>query len=300
MEYFDIERKQLINRDKAKLLISIGYKRVNHIIGTTISLEKYIHDIVFRREINSQVLFQKNVRKVSTDSIREELMDMTISEILDKRLVSKEWKQIIDENSFWCRLLDRDYPEYDHQKTDCLNSYKKISSPVNIYIVLLQQTIFVYHSFEDALKFYNTYNETYINSVLGSMKLGDTTSNIRIYSSTELVLNNQYSHISKYPIIKHGKIDGHPYTKKVLKRAEYRHPINTISTSIKEVYMIKFKNKVWIFDNIDSMINEDQVQKNIYGSNFSAEYTSHSININSIDIFMSINSLKYYINSNKK
>jgi hypothetical protein len=72
-------------------------------------------------------------KEVSHDSIREQLMDMTIKEILNKRLVSREWKEIIDSDSFWCRLLDRDYNDFDHKHEKCQESYKYIYNPKFIY-----------------------------------------------------------------------------------------------------------------------------------------------------------------------
>jgi hypothetical protein len=52
-----------------------------------------------------------NYEKLSFDEIREKLMHLTVQEILQKRSISHQWRAIIDEDSFWCRLLKRDYDE---------------------------------------------------------------------------------------------------------------------------------------------------------------------------------------------
>jgi hypothetical protein len=40
-------------------------------------------------------------------------------------LVSREWKELIDSESFWCRLLKRDFPGFEH--LECKNAYIKLS-----------------------------------------------------------------------------------------------------------------------------------------------------------------------------
>jgi hypothetical protein len=64
---------------------------------------------------------------LSDDEIREQLMNMTINEINEKRLVSKRWRDIVDDDSFWCRLLQRDHIIYpaQHKYTNCQHKYKE-------------------------------------------------------------------------------------------------------------------------------------------------------------------------------
>ena len=52
---------------------------------------------------------------------QEILMGMTIEEILDRRKLSKEWKEAVD--NLWCRLLKRDYNIKTNE--DCYDKYKR-------------------------------------------------------------------------------------------------------------------------------------------------------------------------------
>ena len=52
---------------------------------------------------------------------QEILMGMTLEEILDRRKLSKEWKEAVD--NLWCRLLKRDYDIKTNEK--CYNKYKR-------------------------------------------------------------------------------------------------------------------------------------------------------------------------------
>lgn len=81
MYYFDLNKQKIIYRQDAKILCSIGFKRINHIIGDTKILQKYIYNKVYRRNIDEMFKLQHKSSQVSHDSIREELMNMTIKEI---------------------------------------------------------------------------------------------------------------------------------------------------------------------------------------------------------------------------
>jgi hypothetical protein len=70
----------------------------------------------------------KRYSELSGDEIREQMMNMTIREILERRLVSKEWRDIIDEDSFWCRLIKRDYNE--DKSDNCKMQYREMG---NVY-----------------------------------------------------------------------------------------------------------------------------------------------------------------------
>jgi hypothetical protein len=65
----------------------------------------------------------------SNDVTREEFMNMTVQEILQLRTVSKKWRNIIDEDSFWCRLIKRDYGVT--QTDGCFDSYKVLELKKN-------------------------------------------------------------------------------------------------------------------------------------------------------------------------
>jgi hypothetical protein len=73
----------------------------------------------------------------SDDEIKEQLMNMTIREINEKRLISKRWRKLIDSDSFWCRLLERDYnilPSehlYENCKIKYMNNHKMINYDIN-------------------------------------------------------------------------------------------------------------------------------------------------------------------------
>jgi hypothetical protein len=109
--YFHLEELKIISKAEALILLNNGYKRVNNIIGSKNMLEIYISDKTYRTKINDTFNYLLKSNEVSSDSVREQLLGMTIPEILQKRLVSKKWRNIIDEDSFWSRLIKRDFDE---------------------------------------------------------------------------------------------------------------------------------------------------------------------------------------------
>jgi hypothetical protein len=85
--------------------------------------------------------------RLSGDEMREQMMNMTINEILDRRLVSREWRDIIDEDSFWCRLIKRDYDE--DVTTNCKIQYRKMT---NKYYNVARRFSEIKGEFEKTLK----------------------------------------------------------------------------------------------------------------------------------------------------
>ena len=53
--------------------------------------------------------------------LQEIVMKMPLKDVLEKRKLSKEWRDAIDK--LWCRLLDRDFKI--KTKDNCYNNYKK-------------------------------------------------------------------------------------------------------------------------------------------------------------------------------
>ena len=81
------------------------------------------------------------------DTMKEQLLKLPIGDIVNSRRISKEYKDIIDENSFWCQLLDRDYPKMKYNKDSCEATYK------DIYLTLKSMTI-TDKQIDDAIKKY--------------------------------------------------------------------------------------------------------------------------------------------------
>jgi hypothetical protein len=122
MKYFNISNFQIISKSEARQLLASGFKVVNNIVGPVPMLQKYIKDRNYRKGIDEKFAIKLGLQKLSFDEIREQLMDLSVHEILRMRLVSKEWRTIIDEESFWCRLLKRDHNV--SMTENCFNNYK--------------------------------------------------------------------------------------------------------------------------------------------------------------------------------
>jgi hypothetical protein len=61
---------------------------------------------------------------IPDEMLREIIYDMTLEEIVNLRLVSKRWNDIISDDRFWCALLKY---TYDLEKnTQCIIEYKKL------------------------------------------------------------------------------------------------------------------------------------------------------------------------------
>ena len=59
------------------------------------------------------------MENLPTELMEEIIMNMPLKEVLERRELSKEWRDVID--NLWCRLLKRDYNI--KQKDDCKNKY---------------------------------------------------------------------------------------------------------------------------------------------------------------------------------
>ena len=46
------------------------------------------------------------------DLIINVMLNMTPKEILKKASIDKQWNKIVSDDKFWCKLLERDYPDY--------------------------------------------------------------------------------------------------------------------------------------------------------------------------------------------
>ena len=60
------------------------------------------------------------------DTIREYLLKLPVKDIVRSRRTSREFKDIIDDNSFWCNLIERDYKGKNYDKTKCNEEYKEL------------------------------------------------------------------------------------------------------------------------------------------------------------------------------
>jgi hypothetical protein len=83
-----------------------------------------------------------NFDNFADDEIYEQLMNMTIHEILEKRSVSYRLRNMIDKDNFWCRLLKRDHGVSQYK--DCQQTYNKHHSNK----ILLSRSIDFYYEFE--------------------------------------------------------------------------------------------------------------------------------------------------------
>jgi hypothetical protein len=126
MKYFSISDLRVISKQEAQQLLDRGFKAVKHIVGPIPMLQKYINDPKYRLNIDEKFAIKLNLKKLSFDEIREQLMDIPVHEILKMRLVSKKWKDVIDEDLFWCRLLKRDHNVSEDK--NCFNNYKMRSN----------------------------------------------------------------------------------------------------------------------------------------------------------------------------
>ena len=65
-------------------------------------------------------------RFFTQDLMIESLLKLPVKEILNKKLISKSYAKVIDLNSFWSLLLERDYGVTEHN--NCRKVYQKIYS----------------------------------------------------------------------------------------------------------------------------------------------------------------------------
>ena len=93
---------------------------------------------------------------LSDDEIREQLYDMTLREILEKRKLNKRWKKIIDDDKFWCRLLNRDYKI--RKTKDCKKSYQHEYKDKNVLNFKFREPFRPYISVAPYLKFTTIYD----------------------------------------------------------------------------------------------------------------------------------------------
>ena len=61
---------------------------------------------------------------VPKELIRTHLLTLPVEDIIRSRRTSKEFKDVIDDNYFWCEMMERDYKGQVYDKSKCLEEYQ--------------------------------------------------------------------------------------------------------------------------------------------------------------------------------
>ena len=101
--------------------------------------EKYLYEVNKRKATKNELdqfrliePITKDINKliygkvIPPELIREHLLSLPIKDIVRSRTISKEFKNIIDKNEFWCKLIQRDFPEQPYDENNCYDSYKEM------------------------------------------------------------------------------------------------------------------------------------------------------------------------------
>ena len=97
---------------------------------------------------------------IPKELIREHLLMLQIEDIIRNRRISKEFKGIIDENSFWDALIKRDYPNLKYSKDRCKNTYIALYINPIIKLCNIEKTIKMNVKLISELILYLTQNST--------------------------------------------------------------------------------------------------------------------------------------------
>lgn len=96
---------------------------------------------------------------IPSELIREQLLKLPVGDILKNRRTSKEFKDVIDKNEFWCNVFERDYPDVEYDKNDCLNEYKNIYKYAKISLEQIQDAAEKYGvADQDIIKYIEMFN----------------------------------------------------------------------------------------------------------------------------------------------
>ena len=76
---------------------------------------------------------------IPPELIREQLLKLPIQDIIRNRRTSKEFKNVIDKNEFWCNLIERDYKGEEYDKTKCHEEYIDMYRRKNMLFVTLEK-----------------------------------------------------------------------------------------------------------------------------------------------------------------
>lgn len=118
--------------------------------------------------------------------IIEIMMNMTLNEILDKTKTNKKWYNIISDDKFWCKLLNRDFNI--KQEFNCKNTFiKEYKKRINM---------------NDIKKYSNKYkiNYKYLIAIIEYTKLFTKKNNLYMFNK-ELKHKYFYEIIDNYPAI---------------------------------------------------------------------------------------------------
>jgi hypothetical protein len=149
---------------------------------------------LFRYKMNIE-LFQ------SDDVIYEQLMHLTIREILEYRFVSKRMNDLISSDVFWCRLLKR-----DRNIDETVNCRQRYEIGESMYVITGRGNLYLYAAFDnfyDAEKYFKDYVTKYAphsyDITLGSIRFGDYLYNIDIHSEyyssyDKIEIDQNYTH----------------------------------------------------------------------------------------------------------
>lgn len=74
----------------------------------------------------------KYLSELSDDEIKEKLFNMELREILNSRLINKNWYRIVSSDKFWCRLLKRDYDVVE--SLNCEKYYRTLHFKLDKYL----------------------------------------------------------------------------------------------------------------------------------------------------------------------
>jgi hypothetical protein len=137
----------------------------------------------------------------SDDVIYEQLMHLTIREILEYRFVSKRMNDLISSDVFWCRLLKR-----DRNIDETVNCRQRYEIGESIYVITARENDDLYAAFDnfyDAESYFKDYVTKFTphsyDIKLGSIRFGDYLYNLNEHSAFDpetdkIEINQNYVH----------------------------------------------------------------------------------------------------------
>ena len=86
--------------------------------------DKELGDFLWISDLYDKIVGVEYGEIVPKELIRNHLLTLPVEDIVRNRRTSKEFKDIIDDNYFWCEIYERDYPNKTYDKSKCLEEYQ--------------------------------------------------------------------------------------------------------------------------------------------------------------------------------
>ena len=91
--------------------------------------DKELKEFIWIGELNLDVNVDEDEtiygEVIPPELIRSHLLTLPVEDIVRSRRTSKEFKNVIDDNKFWCEVYERDYPNIKYDKNKCLKEYQE-------------------------------------------------------------------------------------------------------------------------------------------------------------------------------